>query len=198
MMFDVEAIVKLHRDMTRCWHSDPNAGDFGDDLRLVWQQHRYNFELWHEEDKARCPNASYEEIAKVKQAIDRLNQSRNDYIEKLDDWLTEELLRNGVTPSTDARLNTETPGSAIDRMSILALRIYHYYEQVHRSDAGNTHKETAEARLRICELQLRDLAKSLTELLADICDGTYRHRTYRQMKMYNDPSFNPYLYIKRK
>src|SRR6185503_15399300 len=99
----------------------------------------YNYRLWHEEDKARSPTASDAEIAQVKRAIDKLNQQRNDWIEKLDDWITEELARLHVAAPATAPQNTETLGSTIDRLSILALRIYHLIEQRDRADATAEH-----------------------------------------------------------
>src|SRR6185503_4385751 len=109
----------------------------------------YNYRLWHEEDKARSPTASDAEIAQVKRAIDKLNQQRNDWIEKLDDWITEELARRKVTAPSDARQNTETLGSTIDRLSILALRIYHLIEQRDREGATAEHREGVARKLAI-------------------------------------------------
>jgi hypothetical protein len=92
------------------------------------------------------------------------------------------------------KLNTETPGSAIDRLSIMSLRIYHLKEQLDRADIDQAHIDKVSHRLAVCGLQFADLSNSLAELLADIYAGSKRHKTYRQMKMYNDPSLNPYLY----
>jgi len=196
-MFDVDQIVQMHAETTHEWHSD--AVDCSRDgyLNLVCKQHAYNFQLWHQEDITRSPDASPEEIANVKRKIDQLNQLRNDAIEKLDDWLTDELTRVGIRPREGARLNTETPGSVIDRLSILALRVYHYQEQVQRQNVDRAHREKVQQRLEICQQQSDDLAQSLQDLLADIANGSRRHKTYRQLKMYNDPALNPYLYERR-
>ena len=108
--------------------------------------------------------------------------------------LVRELASEGVLPRTDARLNTETPGSAIDRLSIIALRIYHLEEQAARNDADPAHLRNVQQRLERCREQHADLSRSLAELLADIFAGHKILKVYRQMKMYNDPTMNPYVY----
>ncbi|MGI9471168.1 MAG: DUF4254 domain-containing protein [Rubripirellula sp.] len=162
--------------------------------QLVCTQHEFNYRLWHEEDTARSPSATDEEIANVKRAIDKLNQARNDMIEKVDDALTEQLTQAGVSCDNDAAINTETPGSAIDRLSIMSLRLYHYREQLERSGANAEHQQKVAERIALCEQQHRDLSGSLQQLLDDIFAGKKQHKTYRQMKMYNDPSLNPAIY----
>lgn len=193
-MLDVEAILSLHEKTVADWHQAPIENGFAGLLNLVCEQHRFNYELWHQEDIARCRDVTNEKIAEVKRNIDRLNQSRNDHIEKLDDWLTAELLQQAIHPLPDARQNTETPGSAIDRLSIMSLRLYHYREQLERDDVDSQHLARVQERIGLCQQQLTDLARSLAELLADIQSGRRIHKTYRQMKMYNDPTLNPFLY----
>lgn len=193
-MIDVDEIMRLHETTVERWHCDPIANEYSGFLGLVCQQHIYNFELWHQEDIARSPAVSDAEIAQVKRRIDKFNQQRNDAIEKLDDAITEMLERLQVSPAPGARQNTETPGSAIDRLSIMALRVYHYGEQIERSDVDIAHLDRVGQRLHMCREQQRDLSQGLRELLMDIFSGAKRHKTYRQMKMYNDASLNPYLY----
>jgi hypothetical protein len=195
-MIAVENILELHRQTVSDWHQAPMENRFseGSFLWSVCQQHQFNFLLWHEEDIARSPDVSDEEIARVKRSIDGYNQRRNDWIEKVDDFLTELLQRQGVQPSSSARMNTETPGSAIDRLSILALRIYHLAEQLERQDVDQEHLQRVGHRLAICQAQHGELAGALQDLLDDLFAGRKRHRTYRQLKMYNDPTLNPYLY----
>lgn len=193
-MFDVKQIARLHRETVVRWHRQEVDNPYDGLLGLVFRQHRFNFLLWHEEDIARSPDVPDARIAQVKRAIDRFNQQRNDGIEKIDDAIAEYLAQRAIEPRPEARLNTETPGSAIDRLSILSLRIYHLEEQLDRSDVSAEHLESVERKLEICRLQMDDLAQSLAELLEDILAGRKRHRTYRQFKMYNDPALNPYLY----
>lgn len=193
-MFDVPEILRLHRETVALWHQQPVENTYTGVQQLVCQQHIYNYELWHQEDVARSPNVSDAEIARVKRAIDGFNQARNDTIEKLDDWLTEQLALAGIRARADATQNTETPGSAIDRLSIMALRLYHYREQLERTDADAQHLQKVQQRIALCQEQQTDLSRSLMQLLANILAGERVHKTYRQMKMYNDPTLNPYLY----
>ena len=197
-MIDVDDVLQLHATTVSLWHEQAIENPYSGVLQLVCQQHSFNFELWHQEDIARSRDVTDEMIAKVKREIDRLNQARNDFIEKVDDWLTESLGREGVQPLPDAKLNTETPGSAIDRLSIMSLRIFHYEEQMQREEVDEDHRKMVEQRTALCKEQLGDLSQSLRELLAAIVAGTKLHKTYRQMKMYNDPKLNPYLYAGQK
>jgi len=196
-MFDVQAITRLHRDTVQQWHETKIANPYEGYLALVCRQHEQNFRLWHEEDIARSPDASDAQLAQVKRNIDRYNQRRNDLIEALDACLIELLAAGGVRPDADAPLNTETPGSAVDRLSILALRIFHMHEQADRTDAEAAHREKARQRLDVLHQQRGDLARSLAALLDELATGRRRLKVYHQFKMYNDPTMNPYLYSAR-
>ena len=156
--------------------------------------HRFNFLLWHEEDIARSPAVSDGRIAQVKRAIDRYNQARNDAIEKVDDWLIADLAARGIVAAADAPAATETPGAALDRLSILELRRYHMREQVNRRDASPEHREKAAGRLVILDQQRDHLVAAIDRLLGEIYAGRRPLRVFRQMKMYNDPTLNPQLY----
>lgn len=193
-MIDVEAVVALQREAVVRWHSEPVDNPHDGFLGLVCQQCSFNFLLWHEEDIARSPTVSDAEIARVKRSIDRYNQQRNDAIEKLDDWISTRLGELKVVAFPQALLNSETAGSVIDRLAILTLRIYHLEEQLRRTDATPEHIDSVERKLAIALAQHNDLGQCLRELLEDISSGRKRHRTYRQLKMYNDPTLNPYLY----
>jgi len=193
-MISLEAVTKLHHDCVARWHQQPIDNPYDGVLGLACEQLSYNYRLWHEEDKARSPTAGDAEIAQVKRAIDKLNQQRNDWIEKLDDWFTEELARRGVVAPASASQNTETLGSTIDRLAILALRIYHLVEQRDREGAGAEHRENVARKLAIALAQHDDLSRSAQQLADDLLAGRKRHKTYRQLKMYNDPALNPYLY----
>lgn len=197
-MIDIAEILQLHENTVAQWHAQPISNSYKGWLNLVCQQHIFNYELWHQEDIARGPNVSDQEIARVKRAIDKFNQQRNDCIERLDDAIGDMLALQGVQPNADARQNTETPGSAIDRLSILSLRLYHYVEQTGRRDVDAAHLDRVRERIEICRMQRADLSQALVELLADLTAGRKRHKTYRQLKMYNDPSLNPYIYSAKK
>jgi hypothetical protein len=176
------------------WHEvDPAHTEEG--LRgRICDLHRFNFLLWHEEDIARSPAVTDARIAAVKRAIDRYNQARNDAIEKLDDWLIGELAARGITAAATAPAATETPGAAIDRLSILELRRYHMREQVERTDATPEHRAKAAEKLVVLDAQRDHLVAAIDRLLAEIFSGQRPLRVFRQMKMYNDPTMNPYLY----
>ncbi len=194
MLINVAAIVDLQTKMVERWHQldvdNPHEGFF----HVVCQEHQFNFLLWHEEDIARNPNVTDARIAQVKRAIDRCNQQRNDWIERIDDAITNHPRLRSVQCGSTMPLNTETPGSAIDRLSILSLRIYHLREQLTRADVDQDHRCGVEQKLAIAQAQQSELAHSLQLLLDDIFAGHKRHRVYRQMKMYNDPTLNPQMY----
>lgn len=193
-MFQSCELIQLQDTTTDRWHREPVDNPYDGLMALVCQQHAFNFNLWHEEDIARSPDVTDAKIAQVKRNIDKLNQNRNDWIEKLDDWITEKLESDAVVPAKDAPINTETPGSVIDRLSIISIRIFHLAEQLERSDVDTSHIESVRQKLAICKLQQAELGKALDQLMEKIGAGITRHRTYRQFKMYNDPALNPYLY----
>ncbi len=201
-MLSAEAIVQQQDRETRAWHQAAGAAGAADApqgeaeadwLRLVSGQHRANFELWHIEDEARVPGASDAELAAVKRRVDPTNQRRNDLAEGLDRALLGWLEPRGL-PNPAAALHSETPGLMIDRLSILALKIYHTREEAERADAPPGHAERNRARLAILEEQRGDLAACLDALWGEILAGTRRFKLYRQLKMYNDPSLNPAVY----
>src|SRR4029079_4913788 len=190
----VDQITELHRAMVVRWHEEPPDNPHDGLLGTVCQQHQFNFLLWHEEDIARSPDVSDARIAAVKRAINRYNQQRNDWIEKIDEAILGILAAEGILPRAGARLNTETPGSATDRLSIMSLRVYHLEEQLNPDGADETHRTTVRERLARCQAQHTDLSQSLADLLDDIWAGRKQLKVYRQMKMYNAPTLTPYLY----
>jgi hypothetical protein len=194
----VAQVTNLHRASVSRWHSGTLDNCYEGFLATVCQQHQFNYLLWHEEDLARSPDVPDKRIAAVKRAIDRYNQQRNDWIEKIDEALIEMLASGGVKAAEHSRLNTETPGSAIDRLSIMALRVYHLEEQLDRPDIDPIQRGRINERLACCRIQHADLSRSLAELLEDIWAGRKLLKVYRQMKMYNDPTLNPYLYRSRR
>lgn len=210
-MLWAEAVVELHEERTRTWHSKsesmgPSDGGLGqakgngderaqDWLGTVARQHRANFDLWHIEDEARAPGVTEAELARVKRQIDRTNQLRNDLAEELDRMLLAWLAERGL-PNFAAELNSESPGLMVDRLSILALKIYHTREEAERRNAPEGHADRNCERLAILEEQRGDLAGCLEALWRETLAGTRRFKLYRQLKMYNDPALNPAIYTK--
>ncbi len=147
---------------------------------------------WHFEDIIRDPNIDPAEALVLKRRIDKSNQDRTDLVEQIDTYFRETYKDVKVLP--DARINTESPAWAVDRLSILALKIYHMKEQVERKDASAEHKAKCQAKLDVLLEQQVDLSTAIDQLLEDIEAGRKYMKVYRQMKMYNDPSTNPVLY----
>ena len=193
-MIDVTKIVELQTDTVERWHHEAIDNPYQGIESTICQQHSFNYQLWHEEDIARSRDVTDAEIARVKRSIDQFNQQRNDWIEKVDDEITEAVEKAGTAADSSVPMNTETPGSTIDRLSILSLRIYHLREQLERDDVSQEHLDSVQQKIAICLLQQDELKNALQQLLDDIFAGRKRHRTYRQLKMYNDPALNPYLY----
>jgi hypothetical protein len=150
---------------------------------------------WHLEDIIRDPNIDPVAALALKRRIDKSNQDRTDMVEDLDSYFRSKYAAVEVLP--DATINTESPAWAIDRLSILALKIYHMEEQVNRADADEAHCDLCRAKLEVLLEQRRDLSLAIDTLLDDIAAGRKFMKVYRQMKMYNDPSTNPILYGKK-
>lgn len=147
---------------------------------------------WHLEDIIRDPHIDPKEALGLKRRIDRSNQDRTDLVEQIDSFFRQQYSTVKTLP--EARLNTESPAWAIDRLSILALKIYHMQEQVDRNDATEDHKQKCAAKLAVLLEQQKDLSLAIDQLLEDIEAGRIYMKVYRQMKMYNDPATNPVLY----
>jgi len=207
MLPTAEQVIALH---DRClarpdWPTQP-AEPIGDEATLwhwIATNHLYNSRLWAEEDLARRTQASGDEIAANKRAIDRFNQARNDATERVDEFLLTALgLVDQASARTDApitkvpagaRLNSETAGSIIDRMSIMALKIHAMRQQTQRTDVDAAHVAGSQVKLNRLLEQRADLGACLDALLADAQAGRAYFKVYRQFKMYNDPRFNPVL-----
>jgi len=203
------AVTALHDTLlaAREWPaSEPAARDQG---LWLWIQtnHRFNCLLWAEEDLARRTQVGDAQIAANKRAIDRYNQARNDATERVDELLLTELgLVDPASARTDApvstvgagaRLNSETAGSMVDRLSILALKVHAMRAQTERRDVDQAHRNSSAAKLERLQQQRADLSGCLDALLADCRAGRAFFKVYRQFKMYNDPRFNPALVSER-
>lgn len=187
------------------WHAavpetiDTNAADPAEKLlKLVLAQHLMNFTLWHVEDIARRKDVDAAVIADCKYRIDTFNQRRNDAFEAVDEYLVG-LLNRFLPPPTGERerYNTESLGMAVDRLSILALKIYHMDEQTKRGDVDEVHRKSCAGKLAVLEEQRADLERAVFDLIDDFCRGVKRPKAYHQFKMYNDPELNPQLYGKK-
>lgn len=150
---------------------------------------------WHYEDLIRDPYIDPVAGMELKRKIDKSNQHRTDLVERIDDYFLESF--SGVEYVDGAKINSESPAWVVDRMSILALKIYHAKEQLDRQDVDEVHREKSLVRVSVLEEQKTDLSTSFDELLEDIGKGERRMKVYRQMKLYNDPATNPVLYKKK-
>lgn len=151
---------------------------------------------WHLEDIIRDENIDPIEALKLKRTIDTSNQKRTDLVEFIDSWFLNRY--QTITPDRNAKINTETPAWAVDRLSILALKIYHMHQETQRESATEDHREKCRAKLVVLIEQHSDLTTAIDQLLTDIENGFVKMKVYKQMKMYNDESLNPILYQNNK
>lgn len=150
---------------------------------------------WHLEDIIRDPEINPEEALKIKRRIDKSNQDRTDLVEMIDSYFLDKYKNAKISP--EATINTESPAWAIDRLSILALKIYHMQAEVDRTDTDEAHRKACREKLNVLLEQRKDLSSAIDQLLEDIEAGRKYMKVYKQMKMYNDPSLNPVLYEKK-
>ena len=163
---------------------------------LLYHKNWIDTVQWHLEDIIRDPEIDPAEALKIKRRIDKSNQDRTDMVEYVDSYLLDKYKE--VVPAPDARLNTETPAWAIDRLSILALKIYHMAREAERTDVDDEHRAACRKKLGVLLSQQADLSRAIEELIEDIEAGRKYMKTYKQMKMYNDPALNPVLYGQKK
>jgi hypothetical protein len=192
-MIDTLQIVSVQSLWTQQWHEFYRATSTELPFVAIEDNHHRNFELWHEEDIARRNDLPLERIVEAKRNIDRYNQLRNNSMEKIDDWLLSQIASIRVESNRNV-LHSETPGMMIDRLSIMALKRYHMYEEATRQNASEEHRQKCASRVVILDEQIADLSHSLAWLLAALASGERRFKVYRQFKMYNDPTLNPQLY----
>lgn len=166
-------------------------------VELAVRQHLKNFQLWHVEDRARRKDVDDAVITACKREIDGLNQARNDLMEQVDAWLVSAISRfdaQQTVPADGRRYNTETLGAALDRLSILSLKIFHMHEQTERSDVDAEHLARCSDKLAVLREQHTDLSRAVLDLIDDYAVGRKSPKVYFQCKMYNDPALNPELY----
>ena len=177
-------------------HPVGNPFDEGSLDHLLYMKNWVDTVQWHLEDIIRDPEIDPAEALKIKRRIDKSNQVRTDMVEYIDSYLLDKY--KAVVPQSDARLNTETPAWAIDRLSILALKIYHMRQETQRTDVDDEHRAACRKKLGVLLSQQADLSRAIEELIEDIEAGRKYMKTYKQMKMYNDPALNPVLYGQKK
>ena len=158
---------------------------------LLYRKNWIDTVQWHYEDLIRDPDINPEAALVLKRKIDASNQDRTDLVEYIDSYFLNKY--RSVEIKQDATINTESPAWAIDRLSILALKIYHMQEEVNRTDASDSHRESCQAKLDVLLQQKSDLSQAIDQLLADIEAGDKYMKVYKQMKMYNDEELNPVL-----
>jgi hypothetical protein len=174
-------------------HNPYKDGDF---KNLLYTKSWIDTVQWHLEDIIRDPNIEPEKALEIKRRIDQSNQDRTDRVEQIDDYYFSEF--KDVAETNNARINTESPAWAIDRLSILALKLYHMEVEVKRTDTPSALMEKNKIKLETLITQRNDLSLAINQLLDDLQSGTRIMKVYRQMKMYNDPELNPVLYAQNK
>lgn len=187
----VSEIIRLHQQSIMHWNTFGVSYQYQKFYRLVEENHAFNYQLWHAEDRARRDDRGHEFVYQAKREIDQCNQLRNNRMEAMDEWLF-----NTLHPAeiNHCPVHSESPGMMIDRLSILALKSYHMALQTERQDADETHRKNCAHKLTVIDQQRDQLAQCFSELLREIKTKERTFRVYHQFKMYNDPSLNPELY----
>lgn len=188
---DVSEIIKLHEQSILDWKLHGISYKSAGFLSLVEQNHGFNYQLWHAEDKARREDKGHTFVYHAKRAIDSYNQKRNDFMEAIDDHL---MISLQPESSETCPVHSETPGMMIDRLSILALKHYHMEKQTMREEVDDAHRHHCLQKLSVIAEQRIQLAVCLDILLTEIVSKKRTFRIYRQFKMYNSSELNPELY----
>lgn len=193
----------IFEEATKAYHvtddvdaPNPDTYEKGSIDAVLFDKNWVDAVQWHLEDIIRDPEIDPVAALALKRRIDRSNQVRTDMVEEIDTYFRNRFA--SVVPAADATINTESPAWALDRLSILALKIYHMQAEVTRPDASEEHRERCAAKLAVLEEQRKDLIDAIDALLDDIAAGRKYMKVYRQMKMYNDPATNPVLYGSKK
>ena len=198
MMIDASKIYEIYRKSVKDWHLNqkrmPSPFPSNRIKSQFYEKNQIDCGQWHLEDDIRAPEIYGDAVKRLKQDIDQHNQDRTNLVEKIDDYYMEKYRK--VPLKKNATLNTETPAWALDRLSILALKIYHMEEEASRETADSAHREICTQKLSILLEQKKDLVLSINQLFDEYQAGKKHIKVYRQMKMYNDPNLNPVLYKK--
>ncbi|MBF1097445.1 MAG: DUF4254 domain-containing protein [Riemerella sp.] len=175
--------------------NEPNNYAQGSLEQILYSKNWIDTVQWHLEDIIRDENINPVKALEIKRRIDASNQKRTDLVEFIDSWFLNKY--KNTTPNADAKINTETPAWAVDRLSILALKVYHMDLEANRTSASDEHREKCQMKLNTLLEQKKDLSYAIDQLLNDIENGLVKIKTYKQMKMYNDETLNPILYKKK-
>ena len=175
--------------------NEPNNYAQGSLEQILYDKNWIDTVQWHLEDIIRDENIDPVKALEIKRRIDASNQKRTDLVEFIDSWFLNKY--KNTTPNADAKINTETPAWAVDRLSILALKFYHMDLEANRTSASDEHREKCQMKLNTLLEQKKDLSSAIDQLLNDIENGLVKIKTYKQMKMYNDETLNPILYKKK-
>ncbi len=189
--FNPFTLISLHKDCIKRWKETKIEYMQKDIYLLAEENHAFNYQLWHSEDRARRDDMGPEYVYQAKREIDGFNQQRNNRMEAMDEWFF-----HSLQPAAQhlCPVHSETPGMIIDRLSILSLKSYHMTVQTIRHDASEEHKKSCTKKLETINQQLEQLTLCLEQLLEEIRSKTRTFRVYHQFKMYNDPNLNPELY----
>ena len=190
-LINASTITALHEQCIIQWKSLGIKYQHKEFYQLVEENHAFNFQLWHAEDRARRDDMGYEFVYQAKREIDTCNQLRNNRMEAMDEWLLKALQPE---KPEQCPVNSESPGMIIDRLSILSLKSYHMTLQTKRQDVSEEHRKTCAYKLETIHQQLEQLSLCLRQLLDEIQAKSRTFRIYHQFKMYNDPTLNPELY----
>ena len=184
---DYHVYDDIHRSVS-------NPYDKKDFEHLLYEKNWIDTVQWHYEDIIRDPDIDPKDGMNLKRLIDRSNQNRTEMVEYIDSYFLK--LYSNVSPKPNAKVNTESPAWALDRLSILILKIYHMKEESLREDVSEQHRNTCNEKLQVLLEQQKDLSESIDQLLEDLLKGEKKMKVYKQMKMYNDETLNPVLYKK--
>lgn len=191
---DVPQIIQLHEHLIKDWKANGIQLSQKDFLRIVEENHAFNLQLWHAEDRARREDMGHTFVYHAKREIDICNQQRNNRVQEMDEWLIHML--KPASPET-CPVNSETPGMMIDRLSILALKYHHMFEQTHREDVDQAHQKSCLKKAEQLKQQQEQLTQCLSILLVEVKTHQRTFGMYYQHKMYNDPSLNPEIYMQK-